>query len=152
MAQRRADELRIGCRPAADRLMHSRSASCVDLCPSEVVFFCSSRWESVSISGVDDERAPESADTPAGSGDSDDRGWQRVGRAARRLRNLGRWSWNADAYRSRTGATTVTARGPWDYDYVRLAEYGEGTILIATGSSRRQLIEMDAGSGTVRDT
>jgi len=49
----------------------------------------------------------------------------------------------------RTGATTVTARGPWDYDYVRLAEYGEGTILIATGSSRRQLIEMDAGSGTV---
>jgi hypothetical protein len=49
----------------------------------------------------------------------------------------------------RTGATTVTARGPWDYDYVRLAEYGEGTIFIATGSSRRHLIEMDARSGTV---
>jgi hypothetical protein len=46
----------------------------------------------------------------------------------------------------RTGATRVTAHGSWDYDYVRLAEYGEGTIFVASGET---LLEMDAGSGTV---
>jgi hypothetical protein len=47
----------------------------------------------------------------------------------------------------RTGATRVTAHGRWDYDFVRLAEYGEGTIFVASG--QRPLLEMDAGSGTV---
>jgi hypothetical protein len=46
----------------------------------------------------------------------------------------------------RTGATRVTAYGPWDYDFVRLAEYGEGTIYV---TYRTKLVAMDSGSGTV---
>jgi hypothetical protein len=45
-----------------------------------------------------------------------------------------------------TGAARVTAHGSWDYDFVRLAEYGGGTIFIASGTT---LLTMDAGSGTV---
>jgi hypothetical protein len=49
----------------------------------------------------------------------------------------------------RTGATRVTAHGPWDYDFVRLAEYGEGTIYV---TYRTNLVAMDSGSGTVITT
>jgi glutamine cyclotransferase len=49
----------------------------------------------------------------------------------------------------RTGATKVTAHGPWDYDFVRLAEYGEGSIYV---TFRTKLLTMDAGSGTVITT
>ncbi len=49
----------------------------------------------------------------------------------------------------RTGATRVTAHGPWDYDFVRLAEYGEGTIYV---TYRTKLLAMDAGSGAVIET
>jgi hypothetical protein len=45
-----------------------------------------------------------------------------------------------------TGDVRVTAHGGWDYDYVHLAEYGEGTIFVA---SETTLLEMDAASGTV---
>ena len=49
----------------------------------------------------------------------------------------------------RTGVTRVTAHGPWDYDFVRLAEYGEGTIYVTYGTN---LVAMDPGSGTVITT
>jgi hypothetical protein len=45
-----------------------------------------------------------------------------------------------------TGDVRVTAHGGWDYDFVRLAEYGEGTIFIASGTT---LLKMDAISGAV---
>lgn len=44
-----------------------------------------------------------------------------------------------------TGEARQTGRGAWDYDYVKLARYGEGTILLASG---RTLSQVDAGSGT----
>lgn len=49
----------------------------------------------------------------------------------------------------RTGATRVTAHGSWDYDFARLAEHGEGTIYVTSGT---KLLAMDAGSGTVITT
>lgn len=48
-----------------------------------------------------------------------------------------------------TGETRVTAHGPWDYDFVRLAEYGEGTIYV---TSKSEVLALDAGSGTVVTT
>jgi hypothetical protein len=45
-----------------------------------------------------------------------------------------------------TGRVTETTRGMrWDYDYVRLAEYGEGSVWVASGST---LWLIDALSGT----
>ncbi len=45
-----------------------------------------------------------------------------------------------------TGASHRVATGGWDYDYVGLSDYGEGTIFLTTGST---LLELDARSGTV---
>lgn len=45
-----------------------------------------------------------------------------------------------------TGEVRQTGRGTWDYDYVQLARYGEGTIFLASG---RTLWEIAARSGTV---
>ena len=45
-----------------------------------------------------------------------------------------------------TGGTRVTAHGSWDYDFVHLAEHGEGTIFIASGTT---ILQMDTWSGTV---
>jgi hypothetical protein len=46
----------------------------------------------------------------------------------------------------KTGDVTQTSRGfPWDYDYVRLAEQGEGSIWVASGST---IWEIDAPTGT----
>lgn len=45
-----------------------------------------------------------------------------------------------------TGDVRQTGRGAWDYDYVQLARYGEGTILLASGET---LWALDAGSGGV---
>jgi hypothetical protein len=46
----------------------------------------------------------------------------------------------------KTGDVTETARGfPWDYDYVRLAEQGEGSIWVASGST---VWGIDAPTGT----
>lgn len=44
------------------------------------------------------------------------------------------------------GDVRQTGRGAWDYDYVRLARYGEGTILLASGTT---LWALDASSGGV---
>jgi hypothetical protein len=45
-----------------------------------------------------------------------------------------------------TGDVTETSRGlPWDYDYVRLAEHGEGSIWVASGST---IWEIAAPTGT----
>jgi hypothetical protein len=44
-----------------------------------------------------------------------------------------------------TGKVTQTGHGRWDYDYVRLAEYGEGSIWLASGST---LLLMDSRTGT----
>jgi hypothetical protein len=48
-----------------------------------------------------------------------------------------------------SGSVTETAHGSnWDYDYVRLAEYGEGSIWVASGKT---LWEIDAPTGaTIR--
>jgi hypothetical protein len=46
----------------------------------------------------------------------------------------------------KTGEVRQTGRGSWDYDYVQLARYGEGTILLASG---RTLWALDARSGGV---
>jgi Tol biopolymer transport system component len=46
----------------------------------------------------------------------------------------------------RTGASHRVATGRWDYDYVGLSDYGEGTIFLTSGST---LLELDAPSGTV---
>jgi hypothetical protein len=46
----------------------------------------------------------------------------------------------------KTGKVRQTGRGRWDYDYVQLARYGEGTIFLASG---RTLWEVDARSGTI---
>jgi hypothetical protein len=40
---------------------------------------------------------------------------------------------------------TQTGHGKWDYDYVRLAEYGEGSIWLVSGST---LLLMDSRTGT----
>jgi hypothetical protein len=46
----------------------------------------------------------------------------------------------------RTGDVTQTSHGlPWDYDYVRIAEHGEGSIWVASGST---IWEIDAPTGT----
>jgi heat shock protein HslJ len=45
-----------------------------------------------------------------------------------------------------TGAAHRVATGTWDYDYVGLSDYGEGTIFLTTGST---LLMLDAQSGTV---
>jgi Tol biopolymer transport system component len=45
-----------------------------------------------------------------------------------------------------TGASHRVATGQWDYDYVDLSDYGEGTIFLTSGST---LLELDAPSGTV---
>jgi hypothetical protein len=46
----------------------------------------------------------------------------------------------------KTGNVTETSSGfVWDYDYVRLAEHGEGSIWVASGST---IWEMDAPTGT----
>jgi hypothetical protein len=45
-----------------------------------------------------------------------------------------------------TGAVRQTGQGAWDHDYVRLARYGEGTILLASGST---LWSLNASSGGV---
>jgi hypothetical protein len=45
-----------------------------------------------------------------------------------------------------TGEVRQRGRGTWDYDYVQLARYGEGTIFLASG---RTLWEISARSGTV---
>jgi hypothetical protein len=45
-----------------------------------------------------------------------------------------------------TGDVRVTAHGGWDYDFVHLAQGGDGTILIASGT---ELLRLDGGSGTV---
>ncbi len=44
-----------------------------------------------------------------------------------------------------TGKVTETGKGSWDYDYVRLAEYGEGSIWLASGS---KLLLLDSATGT----
>ncbi len=44
-----------------------------------------------------------------------------------------------------TGDARIVARGDWDYDYTQLADYGEGTIFLAEGSSLWEI----AGDGTV---
>lgn len=44
-----------------------------------------------------------------------------------------------------TGNARIVSRGPWDYDYTQLADNGEGTILLAEGSSLWEI----AGDGTV---
>ena len=45
-----------------------------------------------------------------------------------------------------TGEVRRTGEGAWDYDHVQLARYGEGTILLASGST---LWALDASSGGV---
>jgi len=45
-----------------------------------------------------------------------------------------------------TGEVRQTGRGTWDYDYVQLARYGEGTIFLASG---RKLWQVDARSGRI---
>ncbi len=47
-----------------------------------------------------------------------------------------------------SGEVRQTGEGAWDYDYVQLAEYGEGGILLASGSV---LWALDASSGGVID-
>jgi hypothetical protein len=44
-----------------------------------------------------------------------------------------------------TGTSRVVAEGSWDYDYATLFAYGEGTVLLADGSSLWEI----AGSGDV---
>jgi hypothetical protein len=44
-----------------------------------------------------------------------------------------------------TGTSRVVAQGSWDYDYATLFAYGEGTVLLADGSSLWEI----AGSGDV---
>lgn len=46
-----------------------------------------------------------------------------------------------------TGEPRQASRGPWDYDYVDLARHGEGTILLASGTT---LWEIDARSGSIQ--
>jgi hypothetical protein len=48
-----------------------------------------------------------------------------------------------------SGATRVTAHGSWDYDFVRLAEFGEGSIVITV---KGKLLTIDAGSGILTST
>ena len=45
-----------------------------------------------------------------------------------------------------SGEVRLTGTGQWDYDFVQLARYGEGTILLASGST---LWSLDASSGGV---
>ena len=45
-----------------------------------------------------------------------------------------------------SGEVRLTGTGRWDYDFVQLARYGEGTILLASGST---LWSLDASSGGV---
>jgi heat shock protein HslJ len=45
-----------------------------------------------------------------------------------------------------TGAAHRVATGTWDYDFVGLSDYGEGTIFLTSGST---LLMLDARSGTV---
>ena len=45
-----------------------------------------------------------------------------------------------------SGEVRLTGTGRWDYDFVQLARYGEGTILLASGTT---LWSLDASSGGV---
>jgi WD40 repeat protein len=47
-----------------------------------------------------------------------------------------------------SGRVRITGRGRWDYDYVQMARYGEGSILLASGTT---LWTLDANSGGVID-
>ena len=47
-----------------------------------------------------------------------------------------------------SGRVRITGRGPWDYDYVQMARYGEGSIFVASGTT---LWTIDASSGGVID-
>jgi hypothetical protein len=62
--------------------------------------------------------------------------------------SFGVWVAGSDLFHvdPRTGDVTQTSHGlPWDYDYVRLAESGEGLIWVASGST---IWEIDAPTGT----
>jgi hypothetical protein len=63
--------------------------------------------------------------------------------------SFGVWVAGSDLFRvdPKTGDVTTTLRGlPWDYDYVRLAEHGEGSIWVGSGST---IWEIDAPTGTI---
>jgi hypothetical protein len=65
--------------------------------------------------------------------------------------SFGVWVAGSDLFRvdPSTGDVTETSHGfPWDYDYVRLAEHGEGSVWVASGST---IWEIDTSTGSTID-